>query len=186
MVFSTSGSAPSATADRTFNLGPDTGLHTLTAEFYCVHRQILASMSSPEWRLSDHLNSSAPTVDIQPICVGNVNEAIRMDLGPMQARVTKSRILMAIPIEEPRRPIHQQDPCRNGIGRDCWVGAGPYEVSGMLHTEVGRDPMIALSQQIGDFIPLTDVTVTFPDGRTMEYPTVLVNRSHLDMLAVGL
>jgi hypothetical protein len=61
---------------------------------------------------------------------------------------------------------------------------GPYRVIGNLHTEAGRDPHIALRAFDKQFLPLTDVIVSYPDGATREYPAIIVNREHVDFLAL--
>ncbi len=37
-----------------------------------------------------------------------------------------------------------------------------------------------------NYVPVTDVTITLPNGSTREVPTVLVNRSRLDVLTLEL
>ena len=69
-------------------------------------------------------------------------------------------------------------------GQRCWAGIGPYRVIGIIHTDAGRDPSISLRLLDKQFVPLTDTSVVFPDGSTHAYPTVIINRYHLDVLAL--
>ena len=40
------------------------------------------------------------------------------------------------------------------------------------------------SLERNQFVPFTDVTITYPDGLMHEYGTVIVNRSHLEVFAL--
>jgi hypothetical protein len=56
---------------------------------------------------------------------------------------------------------------------------------GKIHAEVGRDPRLILrSLEEKQFLPFTEVTITNPDRTTRECHTVIVNRSHFEMLAL--
>jgi hypothetical protein len=70
------------------------------------------------------------------------------------------------------------------VTRDCRLGVGPYEITGKVHTEPGRDVRVSLRVLDRQFLPVTQATLRFPDGVERGYPVVLVNRNHVDVLAL--
>src|SRR5579859_9279 len=82
------------------------GLYTLEAEFVTEHLVIRGELSSPEGRLSDHLNSSTQSVEIRPTTVQRIFTGDRIDLAGAHAHVTKAHLLFIVPIAEPERPDH--------------------------------------------------------------------------------
>jgi hypothetical protein len=107
------------------------------------------------------------------------------DLISTPARVTKARILMAVPIEDADPSGDAAEPFGDHNAEHLFrVGIGPYDLSATMPAEPGRDPLLALSQNPRQFVPLRRVTVNFVDGRSISYAGVLVNRSHIDVLTV--
>lgn len=101
--------------------------------------------------------------------------------------MTKASILLAIPIAEPARP-QQRDYAawRPTAKLACWAGVGAYRVWAWIHTENGRDPHMALRLLDKNYVPVTDVTITLPNGSTREVSTVLFKRSRPDVLTLEL
>ncbi len=162
-------------------------IHPFEAELFTEHWVIQGKLSSPESRLSDQLNGFLPALDLQVDYITDVRSGARENCRCGTGYVTKASILLAIPIAEPTRPQHTDNAAwRPTAKRACWAGIGAYRVRGWIHTENGRDPHMALRLLDKDYLPVTDVTITLPDGSTREVPTVLVNRSRLDVLTLEL
>src|SRR5947209_8124045 len=89
--------------------GIDSGVFAFTTEFYTDHFLVRARLSSPERRLSDHLNGSVTSVDIRPVSALHLSTGVAADLGRMHAQITKARILFVVPIAEPDRPSGQSN-----------------------------------------------------------------------------
>jgi hypothetical protein len=164
----------------------DEGLHTITAEFFTEHLAISGEMSTPEGRLSDHLNGSATGIEIRPSSVQGLFTGEEIDLAGAHAHITKAHLLFVVPMVE-----RDADSNSNGknwqwtITKRCWAAFGRYTLVGKIHAEVGRDPRLILrSLEEKQFLPFTEVTITNPDGTTRECHTVIVNRSHFEMLAL--
>ena len=165
--------------------GSDTGIYAFTSEFYTEHFVVQAKLSSPERRLSDHLNGALATVDVRPISAMQVGTGEAADLARSHAQITKARVLFVIPIAEPDRPAGQNNAAWKATSKyGAWAGVGPYSISATIHTDAGRDPQIALRLLDKQFLPFTGVSILFPNGETRKYPTIIVNRQHLDLLAL--
>jgi hypothetical protein len=163
----------------------DSGVYAFTSEFYTEHFVVQAKLSIPERRLSDHLNGSVTTVDVRPVSALQLGTGVEADLGRSFAQLTKARILFVVPITEPDRPTGQSNAAWKATSKyGGWAGVGPYSISGTIHTDARRDPQIALRLLDKQFLPFTGVTIMFPDGETRNFPTILVNRQHLDLLAL--
>ena len=162
----------------------DHGVHSYVAEFYTEHLVVQARLTSPEIRLSDHLNSSVSTVDLRPLAVTQRNGS-QIDLSGSHAPVTKDRVLFVAPVSEPERLRGASNAAwRQTTKHSCWVGMGGYSLSGTLHLESGRDPHISMRMLDKQFLAATDVTVVAPDGVSRHFPALLVNRLHIDLLAL--
>lgn len=164
----------------------DQGLYTLEAEFVTEHLVIQGELSSPEGRLSDHLNSSSQSVEIQPTTVRRIYSGDSIDLAGAHAHVTKAHLLFIVPIVEPARPQHVVESVRTSkMTKQCWAALGRYSIVGQIHAEALRDPRLILrGLEHKQFLPFTDAQITAPDGSTHSYGAVLVNRAHLEMLAL--
>lgn len=163
----------------------DTGVYTFTLELFGEHRIITAQLVGPESRLSDHLNGSAGAVEVWPVSRLELSTNEEVELAQSFAHVSKERLLFVHPVSEPARPATASNPAwKPTVAHRCWAGIGPYRMEGTLHTEVGRDASIALRLLDKEFLPLTNVSVVFPDGSKHGYKTVIVNRRYLDMLAL--
>lgn len=174
-----------ALVSRSVPITHDDGLYTINAEFYTQHLTIGGEIRSPEPRLSDLLNSSAPTLDLKPLNVNRPGSGGHVDLTGSYAHVTKSRVLFVIPLCEPRRPQGQMNTAwKQTVGRRCWAALGSYTLCGTLHTEVEADDRFLLRLLDRQFVPITQAVVTSPDGTARDYSAVIVNRAHLDLLAL--
>src|SRR5947209_10007751 len=89
--------------------GIDSGVFAFTTEFYTDHFLVQAKLSSPERRLSDHLNGSVASVDIRPVSALQLKTGVSAELGRTYAQITKARILFVVPISEPDRPSGQSN-----------------------------------------------------------------------------
>lgn len=160
-------------------------LYSFTAEFFTEHRIVQAELRSPEIRLSDHLNSTTATVDLRPSYVAKAHEAGHVDLGGLHGHLIKGRLLFVVPITEPDRPRGADNVAwKRTTAHMCWAGVGAYSIAGKIHTEAGVDPRMAQRLLDRRFLPLTEATMTFPDGSARACATVIVNCTHLDLLAV--
>ncbi|MDQ2743403.1 MAG: hypothetical protein M3Z66_14075 [Chloroflexota bacterium] len=166
---------------------PRATIQPFEAELFTEHWVIHGKLSSPESRLSDQLNGFLPALDLDVDYIADVRSGAREDCGCGTGYVTKASILLAIPIAEPARPQQTDNAAwRPTAKRACWAGVGAYRVRGWIHTENGRDPHMALRLLDKNYPPVTEVTITLPNGSTREVPTVLVNRSRLDVLTLEL
>lgn len=165
------------------NRAGDEAPFTFVAEFFTVHRVVRAELSSAERRLSDHLNSSLPRTDIHPLSADGNHGPI--DLSAGFGQLTKAHVLLVVPLEEPvRSPGLAQTPWKPMLQRQCWVGIGPYTISGTIHTEVGYAPSVALRMLDKQFLPLTHATLRRPDGTEHTHDIVIVNRYYADVLVL--
>lgn len=163
----------------------DRGVWTFTSAFYTDHLVVQARLSSPERRLSDHLNGSRSTVELRPLSVWQRATGRTTEPAPSHGQLTKSRILFVVPLAEPDRPSGRRHAAWRATSQyHGWASVGPYSLHGTIHTDAGRDPQLALRLLDQPFLPVTGVTITFPDGQTHAVPTVIVNRHHLDLLAL--
>jgi hypothetical protein len=163
----------------------DPGLCTIHAEFITEHLSVGGEVSGPEARLSDVLNSSVPSVGFKPLSVTRGSIGGQIDLSGSYAHLTKSRLLFVVPVREPERTRgHGNAAWKQTAQRRCWVGIGPYSLVGTLHTEVGVDPRFYLRLMENQFIPIANAAITFPNGSVCDYPVVIVNRAHVDLLAL--
>jgi hypothetical protein len=173
------------TGERATGLGGvELGTYTIHAEFFTEHLAVGGEISSPEARLSDLLNSSAPTLDMSPLYVARAAGG-QVDVAGRVAHVNKSRLLFVVPISEPPRPQGS----RNAAWREtqkwrCWGALGAYSLVGTLHTDLGADPRFLLRLLDLQFAPFTAATVTFPNGTVRDYPVVIVNRHYLEFLSL--
>jgi hypothetical protein len=163
----------------------DGGLYAMEAEFFSEYLVVNACLSSPDMRLSDHLNGSAAAVEIRPGSVEHGRTGAQIGLEDTFGSLAKARVLFVIPIREPVRPPTSKNVAwKRTIPRWCWGSVGPYRFVGKFHTEADQDPRLHLRTLTQQFVPLTDVTLTFPDGSTRFCRVILFNRSQLDLLAI--
>lgn len=161
------------------------GVNCFAADLFTSNWVVRAEMTSPEQRLSDYLNGSFPSIDMRPRTAAHPDESTVMDLEGTSASVLKDSILMAIPVREPKRIVNPAHPdWRPLIRHRCWLALGPYRLLGTLHVEKGRDPRVALRLLDQQFVPVTEVSVSGPSSEPRQYPVVLINQAHLDLLAV--
>jgi hypothetical protein len=162
----------------------DEGLCTIEAEFLTPELHIRASITSPEQRLSDHLNSSTSMVELQPTHVQRLSGGQVIEVAGHPAYLSKAHLLVVIPIDEPIDAAPPATSLRKGtISQTCWAALPGYSVVGRLHMEAGRNPRLFLrSLEQRQFVPLTDARVTHPDGTVREYPTVVINRHQVHLL----
>jgi hypothetical protein len=162
------------------------GLSEIEAEFYTEHFVVRGSVTSPEMRLSDHLNSSTTTLELRPSQVQRSENGPRIHVEGSSAYITKSHLLFVLALHEPA-PIRGSDNASwtRTVTQTCWGGLGRYSLVGKVHMEAGRNPRLFMrSLEQRQFLPFTDVRLTFPDGAVREFPTVVVNRFRLELLAI--
>jgi hypothetical protein len=157
-------------------------LYVFIADFYSDYRRVRATLVSPEYRLSDHLNGSATSIDVEPLFAQAHGKPLS-DLTQTRAQISKSRVLFVVPVTEPHGNTGSPDAWRETAEHRCWAALGPYNLMGALYTEPGRDPHIALVQRGKQFVPLTGVSLYCPDGTMEQHSVLLVNRAHLEVLA---
>ena len=162
------------------------GTKTLIAEFHTHELTVGAQIDSPEGRLSDHLNGSVSMVAVQPLYVTQNRTGESIELETSHAIIEKDHVLFVVPIAEPPRPSGPGTiSWRRTNTLPCWASIGPFKVNGTIHLDAERgDPRIALRLIDRRFLPLTNVRMTGANGETREYSAVLVNRTHIDMLAL--
>lgn len=162
------------------------GLTAIEAEFYTEQFVIRGEVTSPEMRLSDHLNSSTATLELKPSGVQRSLSGLRVNIAGGFAYISKAHLLFVVPIQEPAGPAGGDGSMRvRTITHLCWAGLGRYSLLGSLHMEAGRNPKLFLrSLEQRQFLPFTDVRLTFPDGAVREYPMVVVNRFEIELLAL--
>jgi hypothetical protein len=162
------------------------GLRTVEAEFYTQNFVVRGRVASPETRLSDHLNSAASTFELLASRVLRSVGGLRVNMATGSTYVAKSHLLFALPVAD----AHGQWPARNEfwthtLGQTCWAGVDRYSLLGTLHVDARGDPRLFLrSLEQRHFLPMTNVRLTFPDGSVREYPAVIVNRHHVELLAL--
>lgn len=162
------------------------GLYTSEALFYTEHFVIRAQVVTPERRLSDYLNSSLPSAEIRPRGVHRVLTGNGVDLSNSRASITKAHLLFVIPVAEPE-PLSVEGARATSftVPRRCWAAFGRYALKGRIHVDPQRETRLILrSLESSQFVPFTDVSITYPDGQTHEYSTVIVNRAHLEIFAL--
>ncbi len=164
---------------------PLEGLTAIQAEFYTEHFIVRGELTSPEARLSDHLNSSTTTLELNPSNVHRSDNKLVVHVEGSAAYITKAHLLFVLPISEPLpAPVDPAARVRT-VGQTCWAGIGRYNVLGKLHMEAGRNPRLLLrSLEERQFLPFTEVQLTLPDGTIRSHDAVLVNRFHLELLAI--
>jgi len=162
------------------------GLYRMEGEFFTEHFIIRGELTTPERRLSDHLNGSTATFQLNLTSVLRSVSGLRVNVAGSLAYVSKSHLLFVLPREDADPDDRTQ---REGwtatIDQTCWIGLGRYSLLGRVHMDAKRDPrffMRSLEQR--QFVPLTSARLTYPDGTMREYPVVLVNRFHMELLAV--
>jgi hypothetical protein len=162
------------------------GLYTLEAEFYTESLVVRGEVPAPEQRLSDHLNGGAPNLELRPLSVRRAGAADPIGLHSEVGQIAKEHLLFAVPVRETNRIANDQNgPWRWTVTQRCYGLVGPYTLIGKLHAEAGRDPRLILrllSER--EFHPITEAVVTFPGGVTKQYDTVIVNRRHLEFMAL--
>lgn len=173
------------TQDKPSAAVPD-GLHVVEAEFYTENLVIRGEMTIPETRLSDHLNSNASSVDIRPFHVEQLPSRRHIDLPGAFGHLTKAHLLFVLPLSEPQGPPRAMNEAWEWkMTRRCWGAVGRYSLVAKVQSEAGRDPRVILrSLEEKQFLPLNEVAITFPDNVVRDYPTVIVNRYHLELLAI--
>ena len=171
---------------RSRDQAPDDGhLQTFGVELFTEHQVVRGEVRSPENRLSDHLNSSLPIVRLHPSSTVHGANRTHIELAGRTGYLTKASLLFAVPVAEPAGP----QTARNLLWKPttderCWLAVGPYALLGSIHVERGRNLEVTLRQRDKPFLPVTAVTITFPDGSARDYATVIVNRQHLSLVAV--
>jgi hypothetical protein len=168
------------------------GLRSVEAEFFTEHFMMRGRVTSPELRLSDHLNNSTATFKL---CASHVQRRISgldVNVAAGQAYLTKAHLLFALPLAEsggggplaagqtPRNPSWIQT-----TTRVCWAGIDQYTLVGRVHVDASNDPRLFLrSLEDRRFLPITNAQLTLPDGSVREFATVIVNRLRLEVLAI--
>ena len=167
-------------------LGMTEGLYTSEAVFYTEHFVIRGQVVTPERRLSDYLNSSLSSAEIRPRSVHRILTGGGVDLSNSHANITKAHLLFVIPVAEPDSVRVDGNGAHSVlVPRRSWAAFGRYTLRGRIHVEHQREARIMLrSLERNQFVPFTDVTITYPDGLMHEYGTVIVNRSHLEVFAL--
>lgn len=165
---------------------PEEGLSVIEGEFFTENYVIQGTVTSPEFRLSEHLNSGTTTFELKPSRVQRSLSGLRVNVAGSHTYVSKAHLLFVLPIDEPVTPLPTDNTYwSRTITQTCWAGLGRYSLVGKIHMDAGRNPRLFLrSLEQRQFLPLTDVRLTFPDGATREYPTVIVNRFQLELLAI--
>jgi hypothetical protein len=162
------------------------GVYVIQAEFYTEHLVIRGEITCPDMRLSDHLNSSAPHIEIRPHHVERIITGHHIDLPGAHAHITKAHLLFTLPISEPERPPRADNVAWTWtMTRRAWANLGRYALNGKIHAEAGRDPRLILrALEHRQFIPFTESMLTLPDGSDRSAGTVIINRNNLEMLAL--
>jgi len=163
----------------------DSSLYTFMAQFYTDHLIVHAELTSPEIRLSAHLNSSLPAVEVRPSHVDRIANGASIELDGSYGPLTKHGVLFVVPIAEPARPEGTANfAWKQTMTRRCWLSLGRHSLTGTIHMDVNRDARIALRLLEKKFIALTDVSIASPHGDTQDYRAVLVNREQIALLAL--
>lgn len=163
----------------------DSSLYTFTAQFYTDHVIVHAELTSPELRLSDHLNSSLAAVEVRPSRVDRISNNASVEFDGSYGPLTKHGVLFVVPIAEPARPQGTANfAWKQMMTRRCWLSLGRHSLTGTIHMDVSKDARIALRLLEKKFVALTDVSIASSDGDTQDYRTVLVNREQIALLAL--
>lgn len=164
---------------------PGEGLNRMEAEFITENLIVAAEVTSPETRLSDFLNGSARSVEVHPLRVRAARGTVH-DLSETMAHLTKSQIMFVLPIVEPEaRERGDASSWSWYLKYRCWASVGHYTIVGDVHAENYRDPRLllrALEQR--QFLPFSNVELTYPDGTIQQRDAIIVNRWHLELLSV--
>lgn len=162
-----------------------TGIHTFTADFVTPYRVIRAEVISPEFRLTDCLNSFSQHLEIRPCQAQDRLTNAATDLTGTIAHIFTASLLFVLPVNEPERRAGPANTFwKSTVRHRCSAALGQYWLSGAIHFESSSEPRLALRLLNRQFIPLTDVTLTDPEGKRVHHPVVIVNREALDLLAV--
>ncbi|GAC1398612.1 MAG: hypothetical protein NVSMB52_12130 [Chloroflexota bacterium] len=163
---------------------PD-GLSTIEAVFFTEHFVIRGAITTPETRLSDHLNSSTTTIEIQPSSMQHISTGQGVDSPLGYAYITKAHLLFIAPLQEPSPPTAPNISWARTCIHSCWAGIGRYSLTGKVHTEAERSTRLALrAQDQRQFLAFTGVALVKPDRGVSHYPTIIVNRHHLEVLVL--
>jgi hypothetical protein len=163
--------------------GAPEGLHQMEAEFITDNLTVRARVTSPETRLSDYLNGSARSVEIHPQEV-RMRSGTRRNLSETMGHISKAKLVLALPLAEPDVQ-HDSTAWSWYLKYRCWAAVGRYHLVGDVHAENYRDPRLllrALEQR--QFLPFSNVELTYPDGTVSKRDAVIVNRWHLELLSV--
>jgi hypothetical protein len=161
-------------------------LYTFVAEFHTQHRIVQAELVVPYRRLSDTLNGSSEVVEIRPLRIEDSRSGAHVQMDSFLGQMAKEHVLFVLPIAEPERAPSEDNVAWKWMpSLPCFAGVGPYRIAGKVHIEGGRDPRTALRLLDHRFLAITDAGIAFPSGETRQYPTVLVNRRHLELVALG-
>ena len=160
------------------------GLCVITAQFFTPHLLIQGEVISPDPRLSDHLNSPTSTFEVSPTRVERLKGAAEIELTGTDIYVSKAHLQFVLPSPHAGGAV-QKELWLETLTQTCWASIGPYTITGKLHMEASRNPRFFLrSLERRQFLPLTDVRLTFPDGTEREFPAVIVNRFHMEILSL--
>jgi hypothetical protein len=161
------------------------GLSSIEAEFFTQHFIIHGQVTSPEMRLSDHLNSSTSTFELRPTRVQRAATGAQINVAGSCTYVSKAHLLFVLPSGQAQPDASDHNLWSRTLKQTCWAGIGHYSLIGKVHMEAGRNPRLFLrSLEQRQFLPFTEVRLTFPDGSLRELATVIVNRHHLELLAL--
>ncbi|HZU13531.1 MAG TPA: hypothetical protein VFB58_11890 [Chloroflexota bacterium] len=153
------------------------GPYEFVVEVATDYRAVETRFISPEIRLSDALNSSVPTVEVDAV------EGLPLPGAPQGAIISKASVLYMVPLAEPERP-------RGALWRvtakhHIWLAIGPYEIAGIIHLDVGVDPLVALRLLDRTFVPITEARIEHTSGAVADYDVVLINRERAAILALS-
>jgi hypothetical protein len=162
------------------------GIYTIEAEFFTENFVIWGAITGPDARISDHLNGTSSFIEIRPFQVEQIATRRIIELPGAFAHLNKSELLFVLPIKEPTEASGQSQVAWEWKPTQrCWVAAGRYYLAGNVLSDVGRDPrqvLRSLEQKV--FLPVMSAAINFPDGSTRDYPAVIVNRLHVELLSV--
>lgn len=164
----------------------DEGLNSIEADFFTEQFVVRGAVISPEMRLSDHLNSSTTTLELKPSQVQRSLSDLHINVAGNNAYLSKAHLLFVLPIRESvgAKP-DDSSVWTPTITQTCWAGLGRYNLLGKIHMEAGRNPRLFLrSLEQRQFLPFTDARITYPDGSNHDYPVVVVNRFHMELLVL--
>jgi hypothetical protein len=164
----------------------DEGICTIEAEFLTSDLLIRARVTSPEARLSDHLNSSTSMLELQPSRVERLTTRQTIDVSSHTAYLSKAHLVAVLPIDEPEGQMAEGPTAWKGtISQNCRAALSGYTLAGRLHMDADRNPRLFLrSLEQRQFVPLTDARLTYPDGAVRECATIVVNRHQIHLLVL--